>query len=154
MFNIGQAALASGVSAKMIRHYEAVGLLEAASRTDAGYRQYADDDVRTLRFIRHSRDLGFSIPEIGQLLNLWRDKSRPSREVKALARQHIRELEEKAQELLAMKAALEHLVHGCKGDERPECPIIERLQSESPILPTTLVHKPSRVPAIRRSRSA
>lgn len=154
MLNIGQAAAASGVSAKMIRHYESVGLLSAAARTDAGYRQYGDDDVQTLRFIRHSRDLGFSIAEIGQLLSLWRDKSRPSREVKALAREHIRELEEKAQELLAMKSALEHLVRGCRGDERPECPIIEGLQSDEPLLPSTLAHRPVRQPPTRRTRSA
>lgn len=127
MLNIGQAAAASGVSAKMIRHYEEVGLLPAAHRTDSGYRQYGDVDVQTLRFIRHSRDLGFSLPQIAQLVSLWQDRSRPSREVKALANTHIRELEEKAQELLAMKAALEHLVHCCRGDERPECPIIESL---------------------------
>jgi Cu(I)-responsive transcriptional regulator len=154
MFNIGQAADASGVSAKMIRHYESVGLLSLASRTEAGYRQYSDEDVQTLRFIRHSRDLGFSIAGIGQLLSLWRDKSRPSREVKALAKEHIRELEEKAQELLTMKAALEHLVHGCRGDERPDCPIIEGLQSGSPVLPPTVVNRPSRRSSTRRVRGA
>lgn len=131
MLNIGQAATASGVSAKMIRHYEEVGLLPAARRTDSGYRQYGDVDVQTLRFIRHSRDLGFSLPQIAQLMSLWQDRSRPSREVKALAKSHIRELEEKAQELLAMKAALEHLVHCCRGDERPECPIIESLADQT-----------------------
>ncbi|MBT9596975.1 MAG: Cu(I)-responsive transcriptional regulator [Vitreoscilla sp.] len=129
--NIGQAAAASGVSAKMIRHYEEMGLLPAAQRTDSGYRQYGDVAVQTLRFIRHSRDLGFSLPEIARLVSLWQDRSRPSREVKSLARTHIRELDEKAQELLAMKAALEHLVHCCRGDDRPECPIIESLASES-----------------------
>lgn len=131
MLNIGQAAAASGVSAKMIRHYEEMGLLPAAQRTDSGYRQYGDVDVQTLRFIRHSRDLGFSLPEIARLVSLWQDRSRPSREVKALARTHIRELDEKARELLAMKAALEHLVHCCRGDDRPECPIVESLASES-----------------------
>lgn len=135
MLNIGQAAAASGVSAKMIRHYEEVGLLPAAQRTDSGYRQYAEADVQTLRFIRHSRDLGFSLPEIARLVGLWQDRSRSSREVKALARTHIRELEEKAQELLAMKAALEHLVNGCRGDERPECPIVDTLAAESGVLP-------------------
>jgi hypothetical protein len=87
-----------------------------------------------LRFIRHSRDLGFSLPEIAQLVSLWQDRSRPSREVKALAKTHIRELDEKAQELLAMKAALEHLVHCCRGDDRPECPIIETLANESTVV--------------------
>ncbi|MEP6874852.1 MAG: Cu(I)-responsive transcriptional regulator [Burkholderiales bacterium] len=130
MLNIGQAATASGVSAKMIRHYEEVCLMPAAQRTEAGYRQYAEGDVQTLRFIRHARDLGFSIPEISQLVSLWHDRSRPSREVKALANAHIRELDEKAQELLAMKAALENLVQCCRGDDRPECPIIDSLAAE------------------------
>ncbi len=134
MLNIGQAAALSGVSAKMIRHYEAVGLLTAAARTEAGYRQYGDADVQSLRFIRHSRDLGFSIVEIAKLLSLWLDRSRPSREVKALAKTHIQALEVKAQELLAMKAALEHLVDSCLGDERPACPIIESLAGETALV--------------------
>ena len=130
--NIGQAAQASGISAKMIRHYEAVGLVAAAARTEAGYRQYAAADVHTLRFIRHARDLGFSIPEIAELVGLWHDRKRPSRQVKALAQAHIEDLERKAQELLAMKATLEHLVHCCHGDDRPDCPILERLASDAP----------------------
>ena len=125
--NIGQAAQASGISAKMIRHYEGIRLLPAARRTGAGYRQYDERDVQTLRFIRHSRDLGFSLPETGRLLSLWFDRKRPSREVKALARQHIAALEEKARELLAMKEALAHLARACRGDERPDCPIIDTL---------------------------
>ena len=131
MLNVGQAAAASGVSAKMIRHYEEVGLLPVAHRTESGYRQYGEADVQTLRFIRQSRDLGFSIPDIAQLVSLWQDRSRPSREVKALAKTHIRELEEKTSELLAMKSALEHLVHSCRGDDRPDCPIIETLANAS-----------------------
>ena len=123
--NIGEAARASGVSAKMIRHYEEVGLMRAVARTEAGYRQYSTRDVHTLRFIRRARDLGFSIAEIGQLVALWQDRRRSSRSVKALAETHIRELEQKAAHLLAMKAALEHLVRCCHGDERPECPILE-----------------------------
>jgi len=130
MLNIGQAASASGVSAKMIRHYEGVGLLPEAHRTESGYRQYGESDVRTLRFIRHSRDLGFSLQEIAKLVSLWQDRSRPSREVKALARKHIEELDAKAQELLAMKSALEHLVHCCRGDDRPDCPIIASLEAD------------------------
>ena len=118
MMNIGEAAGASGVSAKMIRHYEEVGLLPAARRTDAGYRQYDAAEVHTLRFIRHSRDLGFSIAEITELVGLWHNRRRPSRQVKALAQAHIQELEQKAQHLLAMKSALEHLVHCCHGDDR------------------------------------
>jgi MerR family copper efflux transcriptional regulator len=132
MFNIGQAAAASGVSAKMIRHYEEVGLLPAARRTDSGYRQYGDVDVQTLRFVRHSRDLGFSIEQIRELLGLWHDRRRPSRQVRALAQAHIADLEEKLTELQAMKATLEHLVHCCHGDDRPDCPIIESLAKDSP----------------------
>lgn len=132
MLNIGEAAAASGVTAKMIRHYESVGLLPAAHRTESGYRQYADADVQTLRFIRHSRDLGFSIPTIAKLVGLWHDRGRPSREVKALAEEHIRELETKARELLEMKGTLERLVHSCHGDDRPECPIIETLAQNTP----------------------
>ncbi len=130
LMNIGQAADASRVSAKMIRHYESVGLLPQARRTDAGYRQYSDKDVSTLRFIRHSRDLGFSLDQIRELLGLWQDRRRPSRHVKALAEAHLQELDAKLDELQAMKAALEHLVHCCNGDDRPDCPIIERLADE------------------------
>ena len=130
--NIGEAAKASGVSAKMIRHYEVVGLVPVPKRTSAGYRQYDDGEVHTLRFIRQARDLGFSIHEIGELLSLWRNRKRPSRLVKSLAEAHIEALEQKAQELLGMKATLEHLVHSCHGDERPECPILDVLASNAP----------------------
>lgn len=125
--NIGQAADGSGVSAKMIRHYEQVGLLPAARRTESGYRQYGDNEVHTLRFIRQARDLGFSIAEISELLGLWQNRRRSSRVVKGLAQAHIQALEAKAQELLAMKATLEHLVHCCHGDDRPDCPILDTL---------------------------
>lgn len=127
MVNIGEAASASGVSAKMIRHYEESGLLPAARRTESGYRQYDDSEVHTLRFIRHARDLGFSLAEIAELVGLWQNRRRPSRQVKALAQQHIDDLERKAAELLAMKATLEHLVSCCRGDDRPECPILDGL---------------------------
>lgn len=130
--NIGEAANASGVSAKMIRHYESVGLVAQAVRTDSGYRRYGDNDIATLRFIRQSRDLGFSIEQIRALLGLWQDRRRPSRDVKALAQAHIRELDAKLAELQAMKATLEHLVHCCHGDDRPECPIIDTLESGLP----------------------
>jgi MerR family copper efflux transcriptional regulator len=129
MLNIGQASSSSGVSAKMIRHYEDIGLLPAAHRTESGYRQYGECDVQTIRFIRHFRDLGFSLTEIGQLLSLWSDRDRSSGDVKALAEQQIRALDEKARELLAMNAALEHLARGCRGDNRPDCPIIDTLAS-------------------------
>ena len=127
VFNIGQAADAVGISAKMIRHYEAVGLLPKARRTSSGYRQYSDADVHTLRFIRHARDLGFSIRQIADLVSLWQNRRRPSSRVKALAEAHIAELERKAAETLAMKQTLEHLVRCCQGDDRPECPILETL---------------------------
>ena len=133
MMNIGQAAKASGVSAKMIRHYESVGLFPEAARSESGYRQYGDKEIGTLRFIRHSRDLGFSIEQIRELLGLWQDRKRPSRQVRALAQAHIEELEEKLQDLQAMKATLEHLVHCCHGDERPDCPIIDTLAQEGPV---------------------
>ena len=125
--NIGEAAKASGVSAKMIRHYEGVGLVAEANRTDAGYRQYDAKDVGTLRFVRHSRDLGFSLEQIRELLGLWQNRRRPSRQVKALAEAHIQGLDQKLNELQAMKATLAHLVHCCHGDDRPDCPILESL---------------------------
>lgn len=128
--NIGAAARASGISAKMIRHYEGVGLLPPASRTDAGYRLYGEKDIRTLQFIRRSRDLGFSIEEIRSLVSLWQDQTRPSREVKALARQHLDFLDRKLEELQSMKNALAHLVRCCHGDERPDCPILESLAGD------------------------
>ena len=125
--NIGEAAKASGVSAKMVRHYESVGLFPEARRTDAGYRQYGDKEVNTLRFIRRSRDLGFSIEQIRELLALWQNRRRPSRQVKALAEAHIQELDQKLRELEAMKSTLQHLAHCCSGDDRPECPILDSL---------------------------
>ncbi|MGM9488034.1 Cu(I)-responsive transcriptional regulator [Ideonella sp. YS5] len=132
--NIGQAAKASGVSAKMIRHYESVGLFPEATRTESGYRQYTDSEVNTLRFIRQSRDLGFSIEQIRELLGLWQNRRRSSRQVRALAQAHIEELDAKLKELQAMKATLEHLVHCCHGDDRPDCPIIESLESRQPVV--------------------
>ncbi|MDE2455425.1 MAG: Cu(I)-responsive transcriptional regulator [Burkholderiales bacterium] len=149
--NIGQAAKHTGVSAKMIRHYESVELLPAAVRTDAGYRQYDSRDLHTLRFIRRARDLGFSIDEIRGLLGLWQDKTRSSRQVKALAQSHIEDLEAKARALLAMKTTLEHLVHGCHGDERPDCPILEELASGAPA-PDTAARAPAQRNAGRLRR--
>jgi Cu(I)-responsive transcriptional regulator len=125
--NIGQAAKASGISAKMIRHYEEVGLFPGAARTEAGYRRYGDKELHTLRFVRHARDLGFSIAQIRELLGLWQDRRRSSRQVKTLAQAHIDEIERKLAELQAMKATLQHLVRGCHGDDRPDCPILETL---------------------------
>jgi MerR family copper efflux transcriptional regulator len=128
--NIGEAATASGVSAKMIRHYEKIGLLPPASRTDAGYRQYGDKDVHTLRFIRRSRDLGFSLDEIRDLLGLWQNRRRSSRQVKALAQVHLEDLQRKLDEMQAMKQTLEQLVQCCHGDDRPDCPILAELAAE------------------------
>lgn len=127
LFNIGQAAKASGISAKMIRHYESVGLLPAASRTFSGYRQYSEKDIHMLHFIRHSRDLGFSIKQIEELVSLWHDPHRPSSKVKELANTHIDALNQKIQSLMSVKAELQKLVHCCHGDDRPECPILEQL---------------------------
>lgn len=130
--NIGQASKASGVSAKMIRHYEEVGLIPAANRTEAGYRQYSEADVHSLRFIRHARDLGFSIVQIGELVGLWQNRRRSSSRVKALALAHVAELERKVASLQAMKDTLQHLATCCHGDDRPECPILDRLADDTP----------------------
>lgn len=127
VLNIGQAAEASGISAKMIRHYESVGLVPPASRTFSGYRTYNHRDVHMLRFIKHSRDLGFSIKQIGDLLSLWRDQNRPSSKVKSMATQQIEMLNQKIQELSKMKSELIRLVSCCQGDNRPDCPILDNL---------------------------
>ena len=128
--NIGAAAKATGVSAKMIRHYESINLIPSAGRTDAGYRTYAAADLHRLRFVKRARNLGFPIKEIEALLALWGDRRRSSAKVKALTQKHIGELETRIAEMQAMKAALQHLAHQCKGDERPDCPIIEELAAE------------------------
>lgn len=125
--NIGEAARQSGVSAKMIRYYESIGLIEAPQRTQAQYRVYAGDDLHTLRFIRRARHLGFSLDETRALLALWRDKSRASSDVKRLAMSHVRDLEAKAAELQAMADTLRHLAETCQGDGRPDCPILSDL---------------------------
>ena len=123
--NIGQASKASGVSVKMIRYYESIGLIKSALRTESGYRVYSDNDIHTLRFISQARDLGFSVEQMEDLLALWRDRSRASADVKAIATQHIEALQEKARALQAMSDTLRHLADHCHGDDRPECPIIE-----------------------------
>ena len=125
--NIGEAAARSGVTAKMIRHYEAIGLVAAAPRTDGGYRRYGADEVEELRFIRRARNLGFSIKDIGALLALWRDRERSSAEVKNVATARIAELDAKIAELRGMRDALSHLASRCGGDDRPTCPILEDL---------------------------
>jgi len=125
--NIGAAARASGVTAKMIRHYEAIGLLRPADRRANAYRDYGPRDIHELRFIRRARRLGFSIPEIGALLALWRDRARPSREVRRIAEAHIGELEARINEMQAMAKTLRELVAACHGDNRPDCPILDDL---------------------------
>lgn len=129
--NIGQAAKHSGLSAKMIRYYESTGLLKPAHRSDSGYRLYSDDDLHTLAFIKRSRDLGFSLDEVGKLLALWQDRQRASSDVKALARQHIDELNQKIVELTSLRDTLQDLVDTCQGDHRPDCPILKGLASGS-----------------------
>jgi MerR family transcriptional regulator, copper efflux regulator len=123
--NIGQASKASGVSTKMIRYYESIGLITQPMRTVSGYRIYSDKDVHALRFISRARDLGFSVDQMADLLALWRDRSRASADVKAIALQHIEALDEKARALQAMSHTLRHVADHCNGDDRPECPIIE-----------------------------
>jgi Cu(I)-responsive transcriptional regulator len=125
-YNIGQASDASGVSAKMIRHYEEIGVIPPADRTFANYRIYSQNDVHTLQFVRRARDLGFSMKQIQVLLGLWKHK-RTSREVKRVALEHVRELELKIREMEAMKRTLEALPEHCHGDSRPECPILDDL---------------------------
>lgn len=125
--NIGAAAKASGVSAKMIRYYEEIGLIPPAARTDSGYREYSETDVHRLNFVRRARDLGFSVKEIRDLLDLWSDRSRHSADVKRIAQAHIAELQQKIAELRSMSDTLQTLVNCCAGDHRPECPILEGL---------------------------
>lgn len=124
---ISEVAKLTGVSAKMIRHYEEIGLFPKVARTDSGYRSYGETDVHVLRFIKRSRDFGFSMDEIKQLLGLWRNKKRRSEDVKRIAERHVRELEQKILELRSIADALKQLSHCCHGDARPECPILEEL---------------------------
>ncbi|VTU32940.1 Cu(I)-responsive transcriptional regulator [Variovorax sp. PBL-E5] len=126
-FNIGQAAARSGVSAKMVRHYESLGLVPRVNRTDAGYRQYTDNDVHTLRFIRRARALGFGMAEIAELLKLWQNRRRASADVKRIALAHAADLSRRIEEMAAMKRTLERLADCCHGDQRPDCPILDEL---------------------------
>ena len=127
---IGEASAASGISERMIRHYEKIGLMPAAVRRDSGYRDYDDRDVHTLTFIGRARDLGFSMEEIGKLLALWQDRSRASADVKALALARVAELKRKERELHEMRRSLEHLAASCHGDDRPHCPILGGLEGK------------------------
>ena len=125
--NIGQAAAESGVTAKMIRYYESIGLIAPASRSDSGYRKYSGKEVQTLRFIKRSRDLGFPLERIKTLIGLWQDTSRKSSDVKKLAREHIAGLDDHIAKLVSIRDQLEHLADCCHGDNRPDCPILTDL---------------------------
>jgi Cu(I)-responsive transcriptional regulator len=129
LVTIREASMATGVSAKMIRHYESIGLITAPARTENRYRHYNERDLHELGFIRRARDLGFPIEDIRHLLALWRDKSRSSAEVKAIAQKHVKVLEEKAAALQAMSRTLTHLARNCHGDDRPDCPILDALDT-------------------------
>jgi len=125
---IGEASGASGISERMIRHYEKIGLMPAAARRDSGYRDYDERDLHTLRFIGRARDLGFSIEEIRKLLALWQDRGRASADVKALALARATELKRKERALHEMRRSLEHLADTCQGNDRPDCPILGGLE--------------------------
>lgn len=135
LMNIGEAAKAAGVSAKMIRHYEQTGLLPEADRNESGYRLYGEREVSVLRFIRQSRRLGFSMPQIAELIGMWGDNQRTSREVKAIAQRHLDDLGEKLREIIEMKQGLEQLVASCPGDDHPHCAILDNLAVDSPAAP-------------------
>jgi len=125
--NIGMASRMSGVTPKMIRHYETLGLLPAVGRTDSGYRQYSEADVHTLRFVKRSRELGFPMADIGELVGLWRNRRRASANVKRIAQKHAQELAQRVSAMQAMQRTLDQLIHCCHGDERPDCPILDDL---------------------------
>jgi Cu(I)-responsive transcriptional regulator len=125
--NIGAAAKAAGINAKVIRHYESEGVIPKAKRTESGYRVYDGNDVHILRFVKKARNLGFSLAEIKRLLGLWRNKNRKSEDVKLIATKHIEILDQKIRELQAMKTALQNLSLSCHGNERPDCPILDEL---------------------------
>ena len=129
--NIGSAAQRSGISAKMVRHYESLGLLPRVARTDSGYRQYTEADVHTLQFIKRGRDLGFSMAEIAELVGLWHNRKRASASVKRIAQQHLDELAQRIEAMQAMQRTLVSLLNHCHGDERPDCPILDDLAGQA-----------------------
>ena len=128
--NIGEAARASGVSAKTIRYYESIGLIPRASRSESGYRSFVQMDIDTLRFVQRARSLGFSVKDVSRLLDLWRDRSRVSSAVKTLAIEQLVEIERKIDELRSMRDTLEHLAEQCHGDQRPDCPILDGIAGD------------------------
>jgi Cu(I)-responsive transcriptional regulator len=144
--NIGEASKATGISVKMLRHYEKIDLVRPAHRDYSGYRVYSDKNIAMLRFVRRARDLGFQVKQIASLLDLWRDASRSSANVKALALDHVRELEQRRLELDEMIGTLQHLAHHCHGDSRPDCPILTGLSTDEETTP-----QPRRRKAPRRS---
>lgn len=146
--NIGEAAAAAGVSAKMVRHYEQIGLLPVAERSESGYRLYGEREISVLRFIRQSRRLGFSVAQIAELIGLWSDSRRTSREVKAVAQRHLADLEEKRREIEQMMEGLSVLVKACHGDDQPHCAILDKLSLHSPAQ-----HQPDHKPQLKRVRS-
>jgi MerR family copper efflux transcriptional regulator len=125
--NIGMASRMSGVSPKMVRHYESLGLLPSVGRTEGGYRQYTEAEVHTLRFIKRARELGFPMSDIAELVGLWRNRRRASGNVKRIAQKHSDELAQRIEAMQAMQRTLQHLIHCCHGDERPDCPILDDL---------------------------
>lgn len=131
--NIGEAARQSGVSAKMVRHYESLGLLPQVHRSDSGYRQYTQAEVHTLRFIKRARDLGFSMAEIAELVSLWQNRRRASANVRRIAQKHADDLAQRIAAMQSMQQSLAHLVHCCQGNDRPECPILDDLAGENPM---------------------
>jgi Cu(I)-responsive transcriptional regulator len=147
--NIGEAARASGVSAKMVRHYESLGLLPRVVRTAAGYRQYGDDEVHTLRFIRRARDLGFGIEEIRALLALWHDRRRSNADVKRIALAHVSDLQRRIDEMQSMQRTLGALAACCHGDGRPECPILDDLAGAKPQATRRAPHRGRVAPGVR-----
>jgi Cu(I)-responsive transcriptional regulator len=145
--NIGQAATEAGISAKMIRYYESIGLLPEADRRDSGYRDYSADDISRLKFLRRARSLGFSVPQIEQLMRLWSDRNRSNAEVRKLALDHAAELEIKAQQLQEMIGTLRKLAQDCKRGDRPDCPIIKELGGTT--IPAAPVKRPKHRPLHR-----
>lgn len=148
LMNIGEAANAADISAKMIRHYEQIGLLPAAERSESGYRLYGEREVSVLRFIRQSRRLGFSVAQIAELIGLWSDSQRTSREVKAVAQRHLADLEEKRREIEQMMEGLSVLVNICHGNDQPHCAILEKLSRGS-----LAQHQPQQKPQLKKSRA-